>query len=191
MAIPTVSAVNPYDIPKSMTREQLEYWILFGICVANKPAKITEQKIQKFLALAGGETPFKSVRRLMAAGELSSAVKDARFGQYGRITEAFRQAVDLDLDKISVEALESVKGIGPKTARMIMLYYDPKADCVPLDTHVLKFLNKRGYARIPKSTPPAGPKYRELEQLFQHEALKAGKTVRELDTEVWLSYAKI
>jgi hypothetical protein len=198
LAIPPVevTGVDPYNIPKSMTREQLEYWILFGIAVANKPAAITETKMKAFLEEANQKLrfsphmpPFTVVRLLRDNNLLADYVKKHRFGQYGRITGAFGAVVDLDLDRITVEALEAIKGIGPKTARMIMLYYDPTANCVPLDTHVLKYLKSKGYD-APKATPSAGKKYRELEQAFVNEALKAGKTVRELDTEVWLFYAK-
>jgi len=45
-------------------------------------------------------------------------------------------------------------------------------------------------AKVPKGTPPAGRKYRELELLFQESAKAQGKSVRQLDTEVWQSYAR-
>lgn len=189
MAIPPVDSFN---IPKKMSPHQLEWWILFGICVANKPAAITETKLKSFFNIWArhvNDSPFSVVRFLIHKGVLEHAIKMAKFGQYGRITEAFKQVVNIDLYALSVESLEAVHGIGPKTARMIILYSDPTAECVPLDTHVLKFLRKKGYD-APKNTPSAGKKYNQLEAAFVAEAKKAGKTVRELDTEVWLSYAK-
>jgi hypothetical protein len=42
--------VDSYNIPKRMmTKIQLEWWILFGICVAGKGAKTTEKKLRAFL----------------------------------------------------------------------------------------------------------------------------------------------
>jgi thermostable 8-oxoguanine DNA glycosylase len=70
---------------------------------------------------------------------------------------------------------------------MTILYYEPDAQVVPLDTHVLKWLRKQGYD-APKSTP-TGRRYLELERAFIAEARKRGKNVRDLDTEVWKSYA--
>ena len=110
-------------------------------------------------------------------------------GQYTRINKAFRAAVNLDLDNLTIESLESVPGLGPKTARMVILYYEPNAECIPLDTHILKWLRANGYD-APKSTPQAGKKYRELELAFLAEGKKRGLTPAEWDTQVWKSYAK-
>lgn len=189
-----MDTVDPYKIPKKLTRKQLQYWILFGICVANKPAEITKEKLDKFLikgmvTIGGTLTPFEIVSTLDELGLLNDYIKEFKFGQYTRILKAFRRVVTLNLNYISVGLLESVPGIGPKTARMIMLYYDPDADCVPLDTHILKYLKSKGYD-APKSTPPAGKKYQALEKAFQALAKKQHKSVRQLDTEVWTMYAK-
>lgn len=188
------AAVDPAAIPKKMTREQLEWWILFGICVAGKGAKQTETKVKMLLNrlfyLYGKRTPFELVKVARNNGTLYDHLKVCKIGQYRRIFMAFRAAVDLDLDFISVPALEAIPGIGPKTARMIILYYDPKADCAVLDTHILKWLREKGIPKVPKSTPPAGPTYNRLEKAFQDLAKKARKSVRDLDTEVWKRYAK-
>jgi hypothetical protein len=187
--------VDPTSIPKSMTREQLEWWILFGVCVAGKGAKQTEEKVNKFLhdpfVEKPGGSPFQRIETYIQWGMLKRKLKEHRMGQYKRIEKAFRAAVKLDLDQISIDLLETVPGIGPKTARMIILYYDPTADCVPLDTHILKWLREQGVPGVPKSTPPAGNSYRSLENIFRLEAKLRGMTVRELDTQVWKSYARI
>lgn len=184
--------VDPTAIPRSMTKSQLEWWILFGICVAGKGAKQTEIKVNALLNdLPGKSGPFGRIKRAIINERLGEAIKKHKLGQYKRISKAFRAVVDLDLDNISIAALEAIPGIGPKTARMIILYYDPMAKCVPLDTHILKYLRANGYSWAPKSTPPAGLKYKLLESAFVQIAHSLGKTVRELDTEVWKFYAKI
>lgn len=194
-------AIDPTAIPtEPMTPAQLQWWVLFGICVANKPAKVTEKKLKAFFDLGAvlgytGEvsarhpSPFDIVTAMIRGGQLGRNLRRVRFGQYTRINKAFRHAVNLDVENLSVEALEAVPGIGPKTARMIILYAKPGMECVPLDTHILKFLRKLGHD-APKSTPGSRATYHRLEQAFIAEARRRKVSVRELDTQVWNTYAK-
>ncbi len=196
MTATKTAKVDSYNIPKRMTKVQLEWWILFGICVAGKSAKGTEKKLRAFLddirdTMPGyeGVSPFEIIKHAIYYRNLNYYLRKHKLGKYKLYRKAFPAAVSIDLDNVTVESLEKVPGIGPKTARMTILYYEPEANCVPLDTHVLKWLKLQGYA-APKSTPQSGRRYLELEQAFIAEAKKRGKTVRELDTEVWQSYAK-
>lgn len=192
-----MTSVDPYNLPKLMSRGQLEWWILFGICVAGKSAKQTEDKLNRFLDAGVAsrwdgdciESPFCRVKFYIRYKQLGWRLRHFKMGQYKRINKAFRHAVNLDLDNVSVESLETVPGLGMKTARMTMLYYDPKSEVVPLDTHILKWLRAQGYD-APKSTPGSRKKYLELEQAFIAEARQRKMSVRALDTEVWKSYAK-
>ena len=180
--------VDPTNIPLYMTRQEREYWVLFSIAVANKSAKQTERKMAVFLD--NDTEPFQHVRKLIKLDALGGVLKNVRMGQYRRIERAFRESVSLDVMNLTVEKLQGVHGIGPKTARLILLYSQPDYSGVPLDTHVLKFLRAKGY-KAPKHTPQSAKRYSELEKAFQNEAAKDGKTVKELDTEVWQRYAKI
>lgn len=195
-----IAAVDSFDIPKRMTRSELECWILFGICVAGKSAKQTQAKVNALLEdmrvqpipgipndFVTSYTPFTCVETAIKFKKLGYYLKKHRMGKYKLFNRAFRAAIKLDLDNISVESLMKVPGIGPKTARMTILYYEPDASVVPLDTHILKWLRLQGYD-APKSTP-TGRRYLELEKAFIKEAKRRGKSVRELDTEVWKSYA--
>lgn len=185
------TTVDPINIPTSLTRHQLEDWILFGILVANKEATSTRKKLDSLLADLGSmESPFARVKHSIRYRTLDKHLRKHKVGQYTRILRAFTEVVKIDLDKVSVESLESVHGIGPKTARMTMLYYLPDAEVVPLDTHVLKYLRKLGYMDVPKATPSAGPTYQLWERTFIEEAKKAGMSVRDFDTYVWKMYAK-
>lgn len=185
--------VDSYNIPKRMSRQQLEWWILFTICVAGKGARQTQDKMKALMKrlkqIFGAGTPFFLVREAIAHKILDDLLREYKFGKYNLVNRGFAQAIEIDVKKISIENLEKIHGIGPKSARMIMLYYDPKSEAVPLDTHVLKYLRKKGYD-APKTTPSAGPKYNFLEEAFVREAKRQHKTVRELDTEVWQSYAR-
>jgi len=182
-------APDPKKIPKTMTRQQLEAWILFGICVANKPADATWRKLNQFLNSVGIEdrNPFHIVNFMIATGQLGRKLRETRFGQYTRINRAFREAVKLNLDTISVEALEGIHGIGAKTARMIMLYYKPMSRLAVIDTHILKWLRTLGHD-VPKASP-SGKKYAELERIFLKECDKRHMSAAELDTQIWQSYA--
>jgi hypothetical protein len=193
-------AVDPTKLPEHLNDAQLEYFILFSILVAGKSAKQTYKKLNNFIErnLLNGAievdyvitpTPFEIIRRLHLMGELGAELETEKFGQYKRIRTAFEKVIELDIQDLSVEKLEAIPGIGPKTARFIMLYSDPSFNGVPLDTHILKFLAAI-YNDVPKSTPPAGRLYERLEYYFQFEARAQNKTVRQLDTEVWQHYNK-
>jgi endonuclease III len=185
------------NMPKVVPMEEREWFVLFAICVAGKSAKQTAKKLNSFLLGAELDAAvwsgwFEWLRNL-PDDSLDRAVRFFKFGQYKRIIKAFREVAKLDVTKdLTVEKLEVIPGIGPKTARFIVLYTDPNADCVPLDTHILKFLKEYfPECKVPKSTPPAGKTYNKLEKMFQEAAKSKGKSVRQLDTEVWQSYARI
>ena len=189
--------VDPFKLPKLMTPRQLEYWILFSIAVAGKSADQTHKKLNAALAdmpsdrASSYDSPFNRVLWAdMIPRELYKILKRNKLGKYRLLLKAFRAAARLDAERIDIPTLEAVPGIGPKSARLIMLYSAPEANCVPLDTHILKYLAAQGIKDVPKSTPAAGPRYNKLERQFQLLARVQGKTVRELDTEVWNSYAK-
>lgn len=190
----TLERVSNFDMPKRMTKPELEWWILFGIAVAGKSAKQTEKKLHNLMMYPYNHlgcnhpmSPFQRIKFLIQQDKLMAALKYNRMGKYKLLDKAYRAAVNIDLDAISVESLEKIPGIGPKTARMTILYYEPDASVVPLDTHVLKWLRAQGYD-APKATP-TGRRYLELEKAFIEEAKKRGMSVRDLDTEVWKKYA--
>lgn len=197
----TTQAVSPTAIPFHMNSDQREYWILFGIAVAGKGATQTEKKLNNFLTDAYEKrcavswikrvdfTPFQCIRWLARERQLMYLLKKHKLGQYKRIEPALIFAAsNLDVAELTIDNLEAVPGIGPKTARMILLYAYPDMQCVPLDTHILKYLRLMGILSAPKSTPPAGAFYNLLENLFVAEAKAQDKTVRQLDTEVWKAY---
>ncbi len=191
------------NMPTVVPMSEREWFVLFAICVAGKSAKQTQEKLNGYLKgcgyyAVGKWSPFEVVERDIAMGSLMRVLQDVKMGQYKRIERAFREVVKLDVTKdLTVEKLEAIPGIGPKTARFIVLYTQENSNVVPLDTHILKFLKVKYEAyeevlgfKIPKSTPTKGNRYNALEKLFQREAEYQGKTVRQLDTEVWQSYAR-
>lgn len=188
--------VNPYDLTKPWDDRRLQEWFLFGICVAGKGARQTAEKLDRFLygpvppdvSSSIFMLPFDIIRNMIRLRMLDHELRRFKLGQYHRINKAFRGMIKIDPHTVTLEQLEAIHGVGPKTARMLLLYTRPGLEVIPLDTHILKWLKAHGYA-APKSTPSAGPKYRELELAFIAEGKKRGLTPKEFDQQVWTMYA--
>ena len=187
--------IDPYDLTKPWDQRRLQEWFLFGICVAGKGARQTAGKVDRFLTTIrqrmGGktrQTPFALVQFAIDNKFLLKALQENKVGQYGRIEKAMKGMVKIDPATVTLEALEQIHGVGAKTARMLLLYTRKDLEVIPLDTHILKWLRANGYD-APKSTPPPGRKYRELELAFINEGKKRGLTAKEWDTKVWQQYA--
>ncbi|KKN78083.1 hypothetical protein LCGC14_0353100 [marine sediment metagenome] len=177
-----------------MTTNELSLWelqarLIYAVLVAGKSANFAEMKV---LALVGNridEMPFDIVNAHIQCDDLDDWLRSERTGSYGRLMKCFPDLIKLDPRTCTIQELEAVHGIGPKTARFFILWTRPDAMCAALDTHVLKWLRSLGYD-APKSTPQAGARYEELEQAFLREAKQRGKTPRELDYEIWERYAR-
>jgi thermostable 8-oxoguanine DNA glycosylase len=184
--------INPTTITNyNRTQSELEEFLLFSIMVAGKSAKQTALKLNQFLNMREDcETPLEFVDNLVHNGELDNAMKVCRLGQYGRLGSAFRGIVKLRnrLHEASVDVLESIKGIGPKTARFFVLHSREGASHAVLDTHILKWLKLHG-ENAPKSTP-SGKKYAMLEQAFLTYAWKYEMQPADLDLHIWKQYSQ-
>ena len=93
----------------------------------------------------------------------------------------------IELDSCSVEQLESIKGIGPKTARCFLIHSRRGVRHAGLDTHVLKYMRDLGFD-VPKSTPN-GKKYADLERAFLGLSDASGLGVAEFDLRIWRDYS--
>jgi hypothetical protein len=192
--------IEPTNITNyNRTQAELEEFLMFAILVAGKTAKTQAQKLDSFLWTSRviGVSPFKWLRYLVNyndsmvdSGTLVGRLKHYKLGQYNRIEKSFRGILEFEgrLDTVTLDELESVDGIGPKTARFFLLHSRPDQKVAALDTHILKFLSEKGY-NVPKSTP-SKKKYRKIELDFLAECEKAGKNVADMDLEIWKSYSK-
>jgi thermostable 8-oxoguanine DNA glycosylase len=182
--------IDPYDITKFDRKifELEEFWI-FSICVANKEANRIADIVHK-LVHCDVITPFDVIRMYLNEGVLMDKLKYFRVGQYNRIYKALKQTVETNFDvkNATIEDMEAIHGVGPKTARMFIMHSRPNQNVAALDTHILKFLRAKGY-EAPKSTP-SGKKYRELEEAFVSEAKKINMTPADLDLYIWETYKK-
>jgi len=174
---------------------QLEYELLFWIAVAGKTADIVVKGLRALFAELLQERPDEAPRGpFLLLGDLSEADLAARLRRHGigcyttkarGMLAACRSG--LNLRACSAQELEQLHGVGPKTARCFILRTRPGARCAGLDTHVLRYLRDRGFP-APQSTPAAGKRYRELEEIFLRLADEAGRTPAEFDLEIWKSY---
>lgn len=176
------------------TDAQLEERLLFWMLVAGKQAEQQAQKLEAFLFelwgvyIGRGLLPFHLVHCADRDGVLVAYMRKHGLGKYTVLERGFREVVKLDPRTCTLEQLEAVPGIGPKTARCFLLHSRPNQRLAGLDTHLLKWLASRGYD-VPKTTPPAGKKYRMLEGLFLAYADRFGLEPADLDLRVWRFYA--
>jgi len=175
------------------TEEELEEFLMFAILVAGKGAEQQAKKLDAFLKHSmyiNKGKPFAHVKYLVHLGWLEIQMKEFKLGQYKRIGHAFKEILKFKgkLKKVTIEQLESVNGIGSKTARFFILHSRPDANVAVLDTHILKWMSEKGY-KVPKATP-AKKKYAEIEKLFLTEAINHQMTPADLDLTIWKSYAK-
>lgn len=200
--------IDPANITKfNRTREELEEWALFATLVAGKPAGRTARLLENFLnnsrlALGYDLTPFELVRTWVRLGRLEQQLRRYGTGQYDRLVRCWTQLTALVPARMGhstmmeyavplgdVRALEQVHGIGPKTARFIVLHSVRGARYIPIDTHWLKELRERGYdIKVSSSDGQVSMTRLQYERYEQHalEVVdRAGLTAAEADLMIW------
>jgi thermostable 8-oxoguanine DNA glycosylase len=171
------------------TTDQLEELLLFCIAVAGKNATRTAINLEKLLQYAydfSDGSPFERTLALMRKEDLPTLMKSFGFGCYNIKAKGFFEAAvsKLNLKTCSVEKLEALYGVGPKTARYFILHTRENARVACLDTHVLKWLSYYTGYKVPKSTP-SKKKYLELEQIFLKIADVMNISPADLDLKIW------
>lgn len=185
------NAINVFDIiDYERNQNELERYILFAICVAGKTAIVQEKALRDFLMLSEEYSPFEAIRGMIKQGTFEIYLKESKLGQYTKLSKAFRQLVNsnINLETCTVEDLEAIHGVGPKTARFFLTYTRPDQQYAVLDTHILRFMREKLYIDTPKSTP-TGNKYKQLENKFLEYAKTTGKSIPVLDLEIWTAYS--
>lgn len=188
--------IDPTNITNyNRNQGEMEEFLLFSIMVAGKSAKVTSQKLDSFLAQRDtwgldDKSPLAYIKWLIQQDRLKEQLVAHKLGQYARLEKAFTGIVKFKgrLQKASVQDLESVSGIGPKTARFFILHSKEDARLAVLDTHILKWLKLHG-EDAPKATP-TGKKYAMLEQAFLNYAVKYDLHPADLDLHIWKQYSQ-
>lgn len=180
--------VTKYD----RTDAELEEFWLFCLVVAGKTAMVQAKLLDNFLNLCAEEgTPFERVAEAQSDGDLLLCLKNSRLGQYTRLEKAMVESLTKLTGKLStctIDDLESITGVGSKTARFFMLHTRKDQKIAVLDTHVLRYMRDQGLT-TQKGTPPKGPKYAELEQVFLNEVKKSGMSGADFDLHIWRTYS--
>lgn len=174
-----------------MMTEKGDLWevqatLVFAVMVAGKTEGFARNVVGRLLD--PGHLPFDTIGDMISHGALGTSLRLARSGSYMRLGRCLRELIEVDPMTCTVEDLEAVHGIGPKTARAFLLWTRPDVRHAALDTHILKYLRWLGYD-APRATP-TGSKYLALEALFIERADRLGMTPAALDAEVWEHYAK-
>jgi thermostable 8-oxoguanine DNA glycosylase len=189
------------------TEDGMEAWFIFCIMVAGKGASQTRKQVEKLLtpAIEKKLSPFNYFLLCRHQdGNLETTLKRFKTGQYTKLAKAFMRVARhwsvRMLLTCSIEDLESIHGVGMKTARFFMLSTRYNARCAALDTHLLKrlrepdaahFLLKEGLTgeSVPKATPPR-KLYLKLERVVLAMADHFSQTPAEFDYESWVRYYK-
>lgn len=180
------------------TTEELEEVILFWTFAAGHNGRSTARGVETLLSVIEEELetdrkPFANIDALLKTkgkDRLLLHLSKSSLGCWRRKCRTLEELVSsgLDLHKCSVEALEGIYGIGPKTARGFVMHTRKDARYACIDTHLLKFMRSKGID-APKSTP-TGQKYRQLEQAFLRICDEGGKNPAQYDLEIWNRYSR-
>lgn len=195
--------IHPCRITRfDRTPAQFEAFVLFAYFVAGYQSSTVAPRLNRFLAanVRDGETPFRAVARLAAAGTLAAQL--AAFGLHGQIkrrTIGLPQLAALNVADFAtvdpaalIARLETVHGMGAKSSRFVLLHSRPDVRCAVLDRHILRFLAAAGH-KVPKKfkTPKSTRQYARLEAAFLAAAHERRMTPAALDLALWTEAAAL
>lgn len=183
------SNITNYNLDDSGLQEVILWWIL----AAGKNGTTASKCLDLFLSKHRSNTkeaPFDAVNKVYSKFSLALEMKKCGIGCYNNKARSWAALVhsNIDLKKCTLSDLESIPGIGPKTARCFLIHSRKDQNYAGLDTHLLKFLRLVGHD-APKSTPTKN-KYNHLEKEFLGLVKKSGRTVAQFDLIIWNYYSK-
>lgn len=187
--------INPAEVTNyNRTQYELEEFILFCINVAGKKSAIEAPKLEVFIERAKDitkeTTPFNCIKKLIKLGRLNEIMHWAKLSPYAQRYNSYVAVVKIkDLRSVTVNRLLEVPGIGLKTSRFFLSHSRDNFDEPMLDTHILQFLRDQGYKDAPKSTPSNVGIYNYYANVFKMFARTLGKSVTDLDLEIWKQYS--
>ena len=189
------------------TQNEMELFLCFTPAVAGK----TSAQVERFLAdllrpYAHLGSPLQAIYHMECLGILDAEIKRSRLGKHTLLRKSWLEMyqaiyVDGTLDPLNptVARLTQFHGIGPKSARMIVLHSVRNARVAVLDVHILKWLKanfgdyiRRNYGfDVPDQTPSSKPKvYDVLEAIFVGYAEAMNLDCASLDLNIWLARAR-
>lgn len=171
-----------------MNNRELQWKLIYSILVAGKSAKFVDGKMQ--ILFSETDMPFEIIKMYICVNQLEWLLRDCKTGNYTKLLKCLPEIVKLDPATCTLEDLEKIHGIGPKTSRFFMLWTRPGFRAAALDTHVLKWFRDNGFKNVPKTTPSSRKIYEQWEELFLYIADKMRMTPRELDEKIWSEYSR-
>jgi len=179
--------LNPDNITRfDYTRDELELNILFWIFAAGKnghtAARCLSNLLDYWSSKSNKTRPFEIIDNIEF---LPLELKKFGVGCFNNKAKTIKSLIDkkLDLKECSLQDLESVWGLGPKSVRCFLIHTRENQKYAGLDRHVLRYLRNLGYD-VPDHTPNR-MQYSRIEKIFLDHAEKSGKTISELDLEIW------
>jgi len=172
---------------------ELEEFLIFSICVANKQAKRIAPAVDKLLK------KLRVPRHYLAAinkycrhrgiGQFAALLHSCGITPHNQKADFLRSAAlaNLDLLVCSFEDLMGIKGVSHKTAHFFLTHSREGYDYPILDTHILHFLRDCG-VDAPMSTPTSAKRYKELADEFMR-FLPDGVSVADFDLYLWKKYS--
>lgn len=179
-------------------RRSLEYKLLFAITVAGKSAKFAQAAMEQFgfelRRHSNAPLWLPAIRDTLAESArlnrplLEDRIRAARMGNYAKLTAAFEDvaSIALNLATITIDQLEAIRGVGPKTSRFFLRWSNRRERVAVLDVHILAWLAERGH-NVPRSTPQDRKQYQRVETIFLNEADAIGVHPSDLDERIWLA----
>ena len=165
-----------------MTNRDLQRRFVYCAVVAGKNARFAANAVNRLFDPANAD-PFDLINVWHGCGALENQLRMARTGNYRKLTRCLPAATRLDLRTCTVEDLESIHGIGPKSARFFMLWTRPDSEVAALDVHVMRWLRRQGHD-CPESTPSRAS-YPKWERAYLEEARSRSLTAAQLDAQIW------
>jgi hypothetical protein len=197
--------INPAQVTDyNRTQSELQEFLLFCINVSGKKSAVEAPKLEVFLervrGITGHSKPFDGMTKLYFTrpdrhnrddNRLLEIMHWAAISPYKQRYNSYCDVLKLgDLRTVSLTRLLQVRGIGLKTARFFLSHSREDFDEPMLDTHILRFLRDQGYKDAPKSTPQNVGIYNYYANVFKMFARTLGKSVTDLDLEIWKQYSK-
>lgn len=182
--------IDPANITNyNLSNRELEETILWWILAAGKNGVTAARCLESLLSSWKIGSPFETISYINSVTDLGLEMKKHGIGCYNNKAKYFLDLIskNLDLKNCTLDELESVKGLGSKTARCYLLHSRPNQNYAGLDTHCLAYLKDIG-VDVPKSTPN-GKKYKELESIFLKIVKSSKKSAADLDLLIWRVYS--
>jgi thermostable 8-oxoguanine DNA glycosylase len=182
--------IDPHSITNyHRTERELQEFLIFCVFVQGKQSRVQARKLADFLLETGivePLMPFDLIRAYINSNALGYHLERAKVGQYNQLTRCLNEIVnaDLDLRTCTVEQLETIYRIGPKSARFFLLHSRENQRYAVLDTHILSWMRENGFQNIPKQTPTI-QKYHRIEREFLDYCDSHGLSPSHFDLMIW------